>query len=417
MILCYKCGVPIQPSESNLCARCLNNSVDLSSHVRTTMMVESCRGCGRYHSPPNSWKTLAWGSKDLLIFLLNRNKSLRKANIIDSTFLYTEEHSNKLRIEILLLKNAVEQPIILEYTIRNRQCKECMRAEANQFWKAVVQLRQHPHHRRTFMYFERLMIQHKAHLGTSNIKERRDGIDFYFTETAAALKTVEFIRCFFGVQVSESSRIISLDIKNNTANKKDTFSVELLPFCVDDLVFVTDKTFGQLNRNSAKCGLLLVKKVRNNIEFIDPVTGRWIKIPARQYFANRDDYKIVLRSDSLKKYSVVCSRRAKDGKRDVAVTGDAIHIYDLITDMEIHEDDVVYGYDLENMNLAQNVDIGLSILLVRKNKEELDEFAGEDTEMKHLLTDISSDKGMLKSVIGTLPKNPMLSNIEKMNLN
>lgn len=152
MISCCNCGIEIEPNFKNMCNRCTNSMCDLTSHIKTSMAVETCRGCGRYYMPPGIWKILAWGSKDLLIFLLSRNHTLKKSNIIDSNFLYTEESSKRMKVEIMVSENGVEQQCILNFSIKNMQCPDCQRAEAQQFWRSLVQVRQRPLHKRMFLY-------------------------------------------------------------------------------------------------------------------------------------------------------------------------------------------------------------------------------------------------------------------------
>lgn len=409
MILCYRCGTAIEPNNTNMCNRCLNNTMDLSSRVKKTMVVETCRGCERYHTPPSKWKGYAWGSQDLLIFLLSRNKTLKKLNIIDSSFLYTEEHSSRARIEIIILENAVEQPVLLEYSFRNKQCPSCTRVEAQQFWRAAVQLRQHPHHRRTFLYIEHLMLQHKVHLSTSNIVNRKDGIDFLFADNTAALKLVDFLRKFFGVQIHSSAQLISTDPKNNTANKKFTYAIELMPFCTDDLVYVTDPAVG-LGR------LLLVKKARSCVEFLDPFTNKIARIGARQYFSHKGEYKTLLRSKDFTEFRVVHSRRAKDGLFE-GVVCDGTDTRDVVTSLPLEDDGIVYGYDLETFHASLDLDIPSTVLLVRKDIAEFEEFADDDLEKRYLLSDVSSDRNMLLSIIGSSPKHPVIDELSKMGFN
>lgn len=113
MILCFKCGVGIESSARNMCFRCLSNSTDLARNIKTSMLIETCRGCERYLVPPKGWKSLAWGSQDLLIYLLSRNKTVRGLSILDSNFIYTEEHSKRMNVEICVAEDGIEQRCVL----------------------------------------------------------------------------------------------------------------------------------------------------------------------------------------------------------------------------------------------------------------------------------------------------------------
>jgi nonsense-mediated mRNA decay protein 3 len=47
-------------------------------------------------------------------------------------------------------------------------------------------------HKKTFFYLEQLILKHQAHKDTVNIKECKDGIDFYFATRQTAIHMVRF---------------------------------------------------------------------------------------------------------------------------------------------------------------------------------------------------------------------------------
>ncbi len=93
---------------------------------------------------------------------------------------------------------------------------------------------------------------------TININEKRDGLDFFYTERNHAIKMVEFLagvvpirwvtcacpqaHCKVLTLASRSSKaseqLLSSDTHTNVANYKFTYSVEIVPICKDDLVVV-----------------------------------------------------------------------------------------------------------------------------------------------------------------------------------
>lgn len=411
MIHCCKCGIEIQPNLKNICFRCLNNETDILKNIKQSMAIETCRGCQRYFCPPKGWKSFSWGSQDLLIFLLGRNKSLKGLNIVDSNFIYTEEHSLRMAVEIKIVQDGVEQSCILRYNIRNMQCPECTRTESKQFWRAIVQLRQKPHHKRTFLFIEQLILKHKAHLTTSNIKERKDGIDFYYLDRQEAVRMVDFLSNYCGTRVLSSSRLISEDLSNNTANKKFSFSVEILPFCNDDLVYLGPG-------NSLGLGeIAIVTKVRSTVIFYDPITHKTSKLHSKQYYADESKYKILMRSTNFKKYRVIYSRKVDNGIYEATITADDIQFYDVTTHLKIKDDDIVAGYSLEGSNLATDINLGTDILLVRvlnnikrswtlKSEKEIDD------EYRFFVDDIANDKEMLNNVCIFDEKDELIEDIE-----
>ena len=106
---------------------------------------------------------------------------------------------------------------MVEYVVASQYCEECARVDAQLTWKAVVQIRQkvymrsfariaaqvrqclsfHPiqvSHKRTFLWLEQLILKHNAHRDTTNIKEFKDGLDFFYSQRAHAVKMVEFLQ-------------------------------------------------------------------------------------------------------------------------------------------------------------------------------------------------------------------------------
>jgi nonsense-mediated mRNA decay protein 3 len=405
----------MEPNQKNMCMRCQNNETDLTKKLKTSMLIETCRGCERYLIPPKGWKQLAWGSQDLLIYLLNRNKSLKGVNIIDSNFIYTEEHSKRMSVEVAIVQDGIEQKCVLNYIIRNMQCPECMRTESQQYWKAIVQLRQKPHHKRTFLYIEQLILKHKAHMDTSNIKERKDGIDFYYLNRHDALKMVEFLSGYCGTEVQNSSRLISEDDSNNTANKKFSFSVEILPFCKDDIVYVG-------RNNTLGLGeFVLVSKVRSTVTFFDPQTLKSNKIYSKEYFSNRDKYQIVMRSSELKKFRVVYSRPIDRLFTEATITRDDINFYEVTTFLKLKDDDVVLGYYLDDLNLSTEINMNTNILLVRVFNMESKSFTLKtekeiDDEFLYFIDDIAQDKEMLSNVCVFNEKDELIEDLNELKL-
>lgn len=415
MIHCCRCGIEIEPNEKSLCCRCYNNETDLTRNITQSTVVETCSGCQRYLAPPKSWKPYAWGSQDLLIFLLSRNKSLRGLNIVDSNFIYTEEHSKRMNVEIKVVQDGVEQCCTLKYAIRNLQCPECARVEAKQHWKAIVQLRQRPHHRRTFLYIEQLVLKHRAHVATSNIKERKNGIDFYYLDRQEAFKMAEFLSSHLGARVVSSSKLVSEDDSNNTANKKFTFSVEVLPFCKDDLVFFEPGTGLDIG------SFALVTKVRSNVTFLNPLTQKTTKLHTKQFFSNENKFKILMRSPSFKRYRVVYSRPAGGNLYDATVTADDVTFFDVTTHLKVKDDDVVAGYNLEGSNLATEISLGVDILLVRvlnttKKNWKLKSEKEIDDEYRYFVDDIANDKEMLESLCIFDEKDELVEDISALGL-
>lgn len=376
------------------------------------MVVETCRGCERYHVPPKSWKSFEFGSKELLIFLLDKNKSLKKVNIIDSSFASFEPTSKKIKIEIVSLTDFVEQTLSVEYSIRNKQCADCMRAEAKQYWRASVQVRQKPHHQRTFIYLEQLIKAHRAHLNANKIAERSDGIDFFFADRGGAQKLVNFIGNFYGIKVVNSEQLISEDRKNNTANKKYTFSVSIVPFCVDDLVLCNFRGYGSGR-------VLVVKKVGHTIVFHDVENDKVYNMNVKEYFKNEKDFKIAMRSGEFRHYRVVFSRERPDGVFEATITEDEIVFYEVRTRVRINDEDVVCGYDVKNTNIAVELNCFEDIIICRVFEDTVKDIISDRmlaNEYNYFIQDNHRNKELMAGLAVYNPKNKTVEDILNMKL-
>ena len=93
---------------------------------------------------------------------------------------------------------------LVEFTVRNQQCKDCQQDFATGSWHAVVQVRQRVTHKRTFYYLEQLLLKHNAHSDCLNIVTFRDGMDFYFTEKQKAVRFIDFLESHVPTKVTNT---------------------------------------------------------------------------------------------------------------------------------------------------------------------------------------------------------------------
>ncbi|KAJ1545702.1 hypothetical protein HK096_006095 [Nowakowskiella sp. JEL0078] len=247
-----------------------------------------CRGCNRYLQPPNSWATAELESSQLLTLCLKKLRGLNKVRLVDAGFVWTEPNSRRLKVKLTIQKEVftstiLQQVFIVEYYIAYQQCPECARVEAQLTWKASVQVRQKVAHKRTFLWLEQIILKHNAHRDTSNIKEAKDGIDFYYANRSHALKMVEFLQSVVPMRSKVSEQLISTDIHTSTSNYKYSYSVEILPICKDDLVVLTSKMARSLSNINPLC---ICYKISNAVYFIDPNTLRTAELRPQIYWEN-----------------------------------------------------------------------------------------------------------------------------------
>ena len=207
--------------------------------------------------------------------------------MIDAGFIWTEPHSRRIRVKLTVQKEAftstiLQQTFECEFVVAYQQCPDCAKTYTKHTWKALVQVRQKVSHKRTFLYLEQLILKHNAHRDATNIREVKDGLDFYFQSRAAAAKMVEFLNGVVPTRSKKSEELISTDVKNNTSSYKFTFSVEIVPICKDDLICLPPKlakSFGNIGQ------LVLCHKIAGNtVHLLDPTTLQTTDLPTTTYW-------------------------------------------------------------------------------------------------------------------------------------
>eukprot|EP00211_Chloroparvula_japonica_P003217 CAMPEP_0119127062 /NCGR_PEP_ID=MMETSP1310-20130426/5743_1 /TAXON_ID=464262 /ORGANISM="Genus nov. species nov., Strain RCC2339" /LENGTH=516 /DNA_ID=CAMNT_0007117283 /DNA_START=104 /DNA_END=1650 /DNA_ORIENTATION=- len=362
-ILCCLCGVKIRPNPSNMCITCIKGQVDITEGIPKQVPIQWCKGCGRYFVPPAQWVMAELESRDLLAFCLKRVKNLGKVRLVDAGFIYTEPHSKRLKVRVKIQKEVfantiLEQSFIIEFVVQNQFCPECHRQAASQTWTAVVQARQKVTHKRTFLFLEQVILKYNMHSQAVNIKEYPNGLDFYFTQRSHAIKFCEFLSGIVPIRMKTSEKLISRDEQNNIHNYKFTYSVELVPICREDLVFIPKKTANALSSMSQ---LVLCTRVTANLSFVDPFSLKQGNLQAAHYW--RLPFESLATSPQLVEYVVldivrtgqqngryaladVAVVRASDfGRNDIQFLG-TTHLGNIL-----HVGDSALGYDLSTLNL------------------------------------------------------------------
>jgi nonsense-mediated mRNA decay protein 3 len=213
-------------------------------------------------------------------------RGLNKVRIIDASFLWTEPHSKRIKVKITVQQEAFEGTILqqtfeVEYVVASQQCPDCAKSYTANTWRAVVQVRQKVPHKRTFLFLEQLILKHSAHKDTINIKEVKDGLDFFFSARNHAEKFVDFLTSVTPAKVKKAQELISMDIHTSTKSYKFTFSCELIPICKDDLVALPVKLAKSTGNISP---LALCYRVGTAINLLDPNTLQTAEIPSSIYW-------------------------------------------------------------------------------------------------------------------------------------
>jgi len=302
-ILCCICGLQIQTNPTNMCVSCLHDRVDITQDLTKKLTIHSCRSCGRFLGPP--WQSIALESKELMVLCLRKVTGLNRMKVVDATWIWTEPHSMRLKIKLTVQKEimngaVMQQCCLVEFVIRNQQCRNCEASYAQGAWRAVVQVRQRASHKRTFLYLEQLILKHEAHGDCVKIVTFRDGIDFYFNERNQALRFIDFLGNCVPIKTKYSRKLISADQSNGTADFKHNHLIDIAPICKDDLL-ILPKELAQKQSNINP--LVLVKRVGAGIYVIDPITSERTDVNSEKYW--RYSFHSMLSSRQLIKFVVL----------------------------------------------------------------------------------------------------------------
>lgn len=225
-------------------------------------------------------------SRELLALCLRKLRGLSKVRVIDASFIWTEPHSRRIKVKLVVQQEAFPETILqqsfeVEYIVAYYQCPDCAKSYTKNTWRAVVQVRQKVPHKRTLLYLEQLILKHSAHKSAINIKEVNDGIDFFFSQRNNAEKFVDFLRSVVPIRTKKSQELISMDIHTSSRSFKFTFSCELVPICRDDLVALPLKLAKQIGDISP---LTLCYRIGTSVNIIDPYSLQTADISSQVYW-------------------------------------------------------------------------------------------------------------------------------------
>lgn len=260
----------------------IKSTVDISSAIPREGVLHFCRDCDRWLAPPSSWVMAAPESRELLSLCLKRLRNLGKVRITDARFIWTEPHSRRIKVKITVQDSVAEgvlmqQSFEVVYVVAHQQCKECAKSYTHNVWRAAVQVRQKVPHKRTFLFLEQLILKHQAHRDTINIKEERDGIDFFFAQKNQADAFISFLKSVVPINTKESRHLISADTHTGNKSYKFSTSVEIVPICRDDLVALPLKLAKKIGNISPLC---LCYRIGTSVNLLDPNTLQTAEVSA-----------------------------------------------------------------------------------------------------------------------------------------
>lgn len=253
--------------------------------------------------PP--WVACDRESKELLAICLKKINGLNKVHLVDANFLWTEPHSRRLKVKLVIQKDVMngaklQQTFAVEVQLQNQQCDACQRSYTDHKWRAQVQVRQKVDHKKTFYLLEQLILKHNAHQKCIDVEQVREGVNFAFSERSHALKFIDFLNNVVPTRTKAAKQLISEDIQNADKNYKFTFSVEMVPLCKDDLVVLPKNTAGSMGNIDP---LVLVYRVAAGVYAVDPRTLQMAELSSEKYW--REPFRPLLPSSQLEEFIVL----------------------------------------------------------------------------------------------------------------
>jgi nonsense-mediated mRNA decay protein 3 len=315
-IPCCLCGTMIAPNAANQCTNCLAQQFDLKGVLQgksgDMLLIKQCRQCRKYARTDTCWEACEPESNPLLSICMKHIPALKAGSVaqnqyqlqlVDAIWVWTEPNNMRLKLRLTVravLENVpVQQRVLVEFIVKFHQCPDCNREYTNRTWQALVQLRQRRDNgapRKGLAALEMALARNKEiRKHVLRIDSCRHGLDFYFLTQANAQSFAQFLSRLAPMRLKTTQKMVSEDLKNNTANMKHTFACDMVPLCRHDLILVPKSgsgggTSGNSNHGCKLAGrLCVVTKVARVIHLMDASPKRTIDM---------DQYRTELSADA-----------------------------------------------------------------------------------------------------------------------
>jgi nonsense-mediated mRNA decay protein 3 len=296
-ILCCLCGKSMKFNSAAMCNACIASEVDITEGIPKHASLSWCKQCLRINRPP--WVFADLESKELLAICLRTLPGLNKVKLLDANFIWTEPHSKRIKVKLDIQKEALgvllQKTFVVEYKLENLFCPDCHQENADMNALCTVQVRQHVEHKRTFFLLEQLIIKRNAQVGIGGMEPKKDGIDFKFFSKSKATKFVEFLKSVVPAQVKKTKSLV------NQNRLEFTWSITLVPICVDDLLLLSKKQMQQQCGNIGQ--FLLCNRIAGTVHLLNPFTLQESVMNEKSYF--RLPFEPAMNSRRLIEYIVL----------------------------------------------------------------------------------------------------------------
>ena len=262
------------------------------------LFVYQCRQCRRFESSENSKRFNFYEpeSPELLALCMKRIPALQSSNIqsnkinstslsglkvLDSMWIWTEPHSMRLILRLTIRAEVgvsprsviIQQRIPVKFIVKFKQCPDCNREYTNRTWHALLQLRQKHSTRKGLLLLETAIAKNsEIRKHVIRMETTRNGFDFYFMELSHAQQFSSFLSKIAPMRIKTTNKLVSEDVKNNTANMKYTVVCDMVPLCRDDLIICDKRAKSVSGRVSGR--MCLVSKMSGLVHFLDAAPSR-----------------------------------------------------------------------------------------------------------------------------------------------
>lgn len=325
-IPCCLCGTMILPNNANQCSACLAQEFDLKDILNRgpsgahEISVYQCRQCRKFERG-KKYEYLEPESPELLALCLKKIPALGaaspKLHLVDAMWVWTEPHSMRWKVRLTVRTDTqnvtIQQRVIVELHNKWKQCNDCNREFTNRTWHALVQLRQKRNDdapRKGLVMLEMALARSpivRKHV--LSVDTSRNGFDFYFLSLVHAQTFSSYIARIAPMRIKTTKKLVSTDVKSNTANVKYTVACDMVPLVRDDLVMVHKGASLKLSGR-----ICLVTKMSSTVHLVDAsprrsdtVDGAMADLAPETYYKSGGEkhYAIMLSSRRMIRFVVL----------------------------------------------------------------------------------------------------------------
>eukprot|EP00605_Chrysophyceae_sp_TOSAG23-4_P000789 GSChrysophyteH1.ASY1.ANO1.878.1 assembled CDS len=312
-MLCCLCGVSIEYNAAAMCVSCLRNQVDVTEGIKRNLECLNCGKCGRWHVTGDHWMHMDFESVPLMQHCVKKMAlDRRDARIVDTTWIWTEPHSKRLKIAVDVEKEVMnvklQQRAVVEFVIRSKQCIECIRENTDHTWGCLIQVRQRVGGGKASMYqLETLLTKNGMFNLLLDVNIRHEGFDMYFKSKNQAERVSDLIMSSFPAQKKVSTKMVSQDVKSHTKRMEHTILLEIAPVQKYDLLVVPKHLVG------GKADLMLCGKLSSSLHLVSPLTLSTVEVSALKFFQH--PFSALMRHNQLTEF-IVLDITPKEAVRD-----------------------------------------------------------------------------------------------------